>query len=107
MRVELLPTSELDSNASEPMTRQSLTDLTKNIAQLVGSYQDRVVFLDHRCWLCTWEIDSDPSKYKRHFFLPRDWLSPTTLQLAVLNSHGTFLCPKNGEVALVKNGVKV
>ena len=107
MRVELLPTSELDSNASESMTRQSLTDLTKNIARLVGSYQDRVVFLDHKCWLCTWEIDSDPSKYKRHFFLPRDWLSPTTLQLAVLNSHGTFLCPKNGEVAFVKNGVKV
>lgn len=107
MRIELLATSDLDGNGSESITRQNLPDLTKNIARLIGSYQDRVVFLDHQCWLCTWEIDTDVSEHKRHFFLPRDWLSPSTLQLARLNTHGTFLCPKNGEVGIVKNGVKL
>ena len=108
MRIEILPTSKLDNwNETGADARRSLPDLAKYIARLIGSYQDRVVFLDHQCWLCTWEIDTDFSKYKRHFFLPRDWLSTSTLQLAVLNVHGTFLCPKNGEVAIVKNGVKL
>lgn len=107
MRIELLATSELDSDRSEPVTRQNLAQLTKNTARLIGSYQGHVVFLDHQCWLCTWEIDTDVSNYKRHFFLPRDWLSPSTLQLVTLNGHGTLLCPKNGEVGIVKNGIKL
>ncbi|KAL8907648.1 MAG: hypothetical protein Q9207_001300 [Kuettlingeria erythrocarpa] len=107
MRIELLSTSSLDDDVPGAIVRRSLTDLAKNVARLIGSYQDRIIFLDQQCWICTWAIDTDCSKYKRHFFLPRDWLSPSTLQLAVLNSHGTFLCPKNGEVAIVKNGVKL
>ena len=107
MRIELLPTSEFGSEDSGLTTRQNLINLAKSMARLIGSYQDRVVFLDQQCWLCTWEIDTDITKYKRHYFLPRDWLNPSTLQLAVLNSQGTFLCPKNGEVAIVKNGIKL
>jgi predicted RNA-binding Zn-ribbon protein involved in translation (DUF1610 family) len=34
--------------------------------------------------------------------VPRDWLSPLSLQLAKINGQGTFLCPKNGEVAIVR-----
>ncbi|KAL8881152.1 MAG: hypothetical protein Q9198_001587 [Flavoplaca austrocitrina] len=107
MRIELLSMSSLDNDIPEAIVRRGLTDLAKNVARLIGSYQDRIIFLDQQCWICTWAIDTDFSKCKRHFFLPRDWLSSSTLQLAVMNSHGTFLCPKNGEVAIVKNGVKL
>ena len=106
MRLDLLPTSKIGNTDTERITRESLVQLAKRVARLIGSYQDRVAFLDHQYWLCTWEIDTDFSTFKRHFFLPRDWLSPSTLQLAVLNLHGTFLCPKNGEVGIVRNGVK-
>ncbi|KAL8668337.1 MAG: hypothetical protein Q9168_007032 [Polycauliona sp. 1 TL-2023] len=108
MKIELLSATSLDNN-NDPgaIERRSLTNLAKHVARLIGSYQDRIIFLDQQYWICTWAIDTDLSNRKRHFFLPRDWLSPSTLQLAVLNSHGTFLCPKNGEVAIVKNGVKL
>ena len=107
IRLELLPTVELESRDLGTMKRQSLDQLSKCVTRLIGSYQDRIAFLDHQFWLCTWEIDTDFSTFKRHFFLPKDWLSPSTLQLAVLNLHGTFLCPRNGEVAIVRYGVKV
>lgn len=107
MRVELLPSSELRSKDLGAIQRQSLDQLSKLVARLIGSFQDRVAFLDRHYWLCTWEIDTDISTYKRHFFLPKDWLSPSTLQLAVLSLHGTFLCPKNGEVGIVRHGVKL
>ncbi|KAL8994136.1 MAG: hypothetical protein Q9169_005812 [Polycauliona sp. 2 TL-2023] len=107
MRIELLAATSLDNDTAGAIERRSLTDLAKHVARLIGSYQDRIIFLDQQYWICTWAIDTDFSKRKRHFFLPRDWRSPSTLPLAVLNSHGTFLCPKNGEVAIVKNGVKL
>lgn len=107
MRVELLPSSELGPINLGAMGRQSLDQLSKHIARLIGSFQDRVAFLDHQYWLCTWEADTDFSTFKRDFFLPKDWLSPSTLQLAALSLHGTFLCPKNGEVAIVKHGLKL
>ena len=107
MRIELLPSSRLDLEEQEASKRQSLDQLSKHVARLIGSFRDRVAFLDHQYWLCTWEVGTDLSTIKRHFFLPKDWLSPSTLQLAVLNLHGTFLCPKNGEVAIVRYGVKI
>ncbi|KAG8528983.1 uncharacterized protein KY384_006672 [Bacidia gigantensis] len=107
LRLELVPTSELGQNDEAKVARQSLDQLSKRVARLIGSYHDRVAFLDHQYWLCTWEIDTDFSTFKRHFFLPRDWLSPSNLELAALNLHGTFLCPKNGEVGIVRSGVKL
>ena len=107
MRLDILPTSELGSKTEDKISRQSLDQLSKRVVRLIGSYQDRVAFLDHQYWLCTWEIGTDFSTSKRHFFLPKDWLSPSTLQLAVLNLQGTFLCPKNGEVGIVRYGVKL
>jgi WD40 repeat protein len=107
IRLEVLSTSEIGSKHEEKVARRSLDQLSKRVARLIGSYQDRVAFLDHQYWLCTWEIDTDFSTFKRHFFLPKDWLSPSTLQLAALTLHGTFLCPKNGEVGIVRSGVKI
>ncbi|KAL8909938.1 MAG: hypothetical protein Q9171_004759 [Xanthocarpia ochracea] len=51
-------------------------------------------------WLCKWAMEPVYSKHKRHFFLPKDWLSPTALRLIALDEQGTLLCPRNGEVAI-------
>lgn len=68
---------------------------------------DVLAFLDKEFWVCTWSIDNGDSdgKIKRHFFIPRDWLNMECLELSVMTKDGTFLCPRNGEVAVVRNGL--
>ncbi|KAK6821211.1 hypothetical protein PG987_015611 [Apiospora arundinis] len=94
------------SSTSAATVRQTLHGLAPHVKQLVGCFQDRVVFLDHQYWLCTWEMELTYSKHKRHFFLPKDWVSPVALQMLVLNKKGVLLCPRNGEVAIVKSGFR-
>jgi hypothetical protein len=65
-----------------------------------------VVFFNHQHRLCTWEIGTSLGSYKRHFFLPKDWVSNEALALVVLSEGGTILYPKNEEVAMIKNGIK-
>ncbi|EHL01000.1 putative Vegetative incompatibility protein HET-E-1 [Glarea lozoyensis 74030] len=76
--------------------------LSKHVNRLIGEVDDRVVFLDHHFWLCTWEIEATYTGHKKHFFLPRDWISPQSLRQIALHEHGIVLIPKNGEVAVVK-----
>lgn len=66
-----------------------------------------LAFLDHAFWVCTYTLsESRPGRVKRHFFLPRDWLNMDWLELAVMRPDGVLLCPRNGEVALVENGLR-
>ncbi|KAF8858537.1 hypothetical protein BDZ45DRAFT_714474 [Acephala macrosclerotiorum] len=74
--------------------------------RLIGSFHGHVVFLDHQYCFCTWDLRNGATSLKRHFFLPKDWLSPGMLNLCIVNSHGTILCPKNGEVAIIRAGIK-
>lgn len=90
----------------ETSKRQRVEGLANHVRRLIGCFQDQVVFIDHQFWLCTWAVEPVYSKHKRHFFLPKDWLSPTALRLLVLNKQGTLMCPKNGEVAIVRSGLK-
>ena len=80
----------------------------------------RLIFLDHNFWLCSWRLplptrtsaprrpsapgslDASTTEIKRHFFLPGDWISPDAVSLCTLMDDGTLLCPRNGEVAVVK-----
>jgi hypothetical protein len=39
---------------------------------------------------------------KQHFFLPGDWIGPNCVALCTVMADGTVLCPRNGEVAIVK-----
>jgi hypothetical protein len=42
------------------------------------------------------------SESKQHFFLPGDWVSPDCVAICTVMADGTVLCPRNGEVAVVK-----
>lgn len=106
-RLHLISTSELTESRKHVRLRQSINGLALHVERLVGSFQDQIVFLDHNYWLCTWEIDSPVDSYKKHFFLPKDWLNVDTLNLSALNPHGTLLCPRNGEVAIVRYGIRL
>ena len=65
-----------------------------------------LAFLDREFWMCTWSLGDgqNDDRIKRHYFLPRDWLNMECLELSVMTKDGIFLCPRNGEVAVVRNG---
>ena len=66
-----------------------------------------LAFLDHEFWVCTYALsETRPGRVRRHFFLPRDWQTLASLELAVMRTDGVLLCPRNGEVALVENGLR-
>jgi hypothetical protein len=69
-----------------------------------------LAFLDKDFWVCTGLLNGGGigimKGVKRHFFLPRDWLNMECLELAIMTKEGTLLCPRNGEVAAVRDGLK-
>ena len=108
VHIEFLATSNLQDQHPHTLSRDCMASFATQIRYIISIYQDRIVFLDHNYWLCTWEIDSDLSgDVKRHFFLPKDWLNHSTLRMATMNEHGTFFCPKHGDVAIVRNGMRL
>ena len=89
-----------------PLQQESVKGLSGHFNRLVGAYQEQIVFLDHQHSFCTWDTNRAENSIRRHFFLPNDWLTPAMLRLCIVNSHGTILCPKNGEVAIIRSGIK-
>ncbi len=106
LHLEFLSTSDLQVQHPHSLTTDCMAELAAQIKRLIGTYRDRIVFLDHDYWLCTWRIDTGLQEMKRHFFLPKDWLNHNTLHMATLNAHGTFFCPKHGDVAVVRHGMQ-
>ncbi|KAF2839198.1 hypothetical protein M501DRAFT_1003751 [Patellaria atrata CBS 101060] len=94
--------SSLSSFASE-----CNPNLAHRVKRLIGIYEGRVVYLDHDHRLCTWDLSIDGHELKRHFALPRDWLDVNSLDLAVVNRYGTMFCPRDGHVAIVRNGIRL
>lgn len=107
LHLKSLSTSDLGRQHPRTVSSDCMADLAGRVRRLIGTYKDTIVFLDHDCWVCTWRIESVVLDVKRHFFLPRDWLNSGTLQMAVLNRQGTFFCPKYGDVAIVRGGLRL
>lgn len=105
LHLELISTSSLQMQYPHSTTSDCLADLEGEVKRLIGIFQDRIVFLDHNYWICSWKVDSSVGDVRRHFFLPKDWLHASTLQMALLNSMGTIFCPKYEGVAIVRNGL--
>ena len=98
---------DITSPYSQMLQQQPIKGLLGQVNRLIGSYQEHVVFLDAQYCFCTWDINSPENSCKRHFFLPKDWLSPGMLRLCIINNYGTILCPKNGEVAIIRSGINL
>ena len=82
-------------------------NLAHRVKRLIGTYEGRIVYLDHDHRLCIWDLSMDEHGLTRHFALPRDWLGVNSLELAVINRYGTMFCPRNGHVAIVRNGIRL
>lgn len=66
-----------------------------------------LVFLDKDLWMCTLRMNStrQHSDLKRHYFIPRDWASTESLEQCCILQDGTFLFPKDGEVAVITSSL--
>ena len=102
-QIELISTADITisaDNAQPP--RRTLLSSDSQLQRLLGLYRDRIVFLDHANWKCAADV-AKPRDVARRFFLPRDWMSSTdSVNLIKLNRNGAVLCPKNGEVVVVR-----
>lgn len=73
--------------------------------------EDLLVYVDKSFWICSWPmslrtgIGEQRSAPTRHFFLPRDWVNAESLRLCRVLADGTVLCPRKGEVAVVRSGL--
>lgn len=69
--------------------------------------KDQLVFLDQDYWMCTWRVSTDAKVLapRRHYFLPKDWINAEALSICVLTASGTFLYPRNGEIAVIECGL--
>lgn len=102
VRLDLVEVSKLTPENTASVRRRTLVDLGSEVQHLLGSYRDRVVYLDHENWVCTSSISWDMGLKKRHYFLPSDWVNDAMLQVILVNGSGTLLCGRNGEVAIVR-----
>ncbi|KAH8167533.1 hypothetical protein CIB48_g731 [Xylaria polymorpha] len=105
-----LNTSVLRSSSSQETTIRAVeipSVIADHVDRPLSILEDgRLVFLDADLWVCTARLLPKPqSRLKRHFFLPRDWLTSAGLLLCRIQADGTLLCPKRGEMAVVKSGI--
>lgn len=63
----------------------------------------RLVFLEADLWLCTLDLNTVDQKdsITRRFFVPRDWATTACFELSCLLQNGTFVCPREADVAII------
>ncbi|KAI0467756.1 hypothetical protein F4859DRAFT_492567 [Xylaria cf. heliscus] len=89
-------------------------DIARRIREPLGflSHQ-RLAFLDTDRWICTWHLPTLPPVWphraqslmdiEQYYFLPGDWVTANDAHLCTIMPDGTFLCPRNGDVATVQS----
>ncbi|KAK5072855.1 hypothetical protein LTR64_000735 [Lithohypha guttulata] len=81
---------------------------TRRVVPRPHPHERIFAFIDHNYWVCTVNLGSDDNTLcciRKHFFLPRDWQNAEWLASAAITKTGVFLCPRNGEVVVVSDGL--
>ena len=84
-----------------------LAPLMGTFGTVVGTRGKSILFLDHDGWICSVEMTENliPAHYKRHFFLPFDWLSTNTRLLLDVTAKGDTIFARRDELAVIKRGL--
>ncbi|KAF2145863.1 uncharacterized protein K452DRAFT_244254 [Aplosporella prunicola CBS 121167] len=71
----------------------------------------RLIFLDHDLWVCTFKLamphDKEAVYFRRHYFIPPDWMSNISTGMCAITKDGTFLCPRDDVVVIVRSSLDV
>ncbi|EXJ92441.1 hypothetical protein A1O3_00992 [Capronia epimyces CBS 606.96] len=67
-----------------------------------------LVFFDRDLWVCSISLSPrpDPGSFKRHYFVPRDWMSRENFEQCCMLDDGTLLCPREGDVVRVRSNLR-
>jgi WD40 repeat protein len=84
-----------------------IANLIGSSGKMIGVEREYLFFLDHEGWICSvkMELASVPEHYRRHLFLPSDWLSTSSDLLIACTAHGDIVFAKEHELAVIKNGL--
>ena len=96
-----------ESSSKGSSAKESAFDaLGANVALVIGLHRSELLFLDTDAWICSVGLDDFYLRqYKRHFFLPFDWLDIQTELVINVTHTGDVVVGKGGEVAVFHNGL--
>lgn len=101
-------------NSIEPLTYSYIPpDIVARVELPLGILAgSRLAFLDQDLWVCTFRLGSVCNNeghegLKRHYFIPRDWVSTESLEQCCIMTDGTVLCPRDDRVAVIRAGLTV
>ncbi|KAI1487334.1 hypothetical protein F5X96DRAFT_672759 [Biscogniauxia mediterranea] len=68
---------------------------------------EHLVFLDSSYRVCTWHLKAARGAeiVKRHFFIPRDWVSDQGLGQLFVTSSGSIICPRQGGITVIDSAI--
>ncbi|KAI1394272.1 uncharacterized protein F4822DRAFT_435924 [Hypoxylon trugodes] len=68
-------------------------------------YGSEIVFLDHDFWLCSWSLNVDvytAESYRRHYFIPRNWIGQASLDQCSLADDGSLFWPTDNRIVVIE-----
>ncbi len=81
--------------------------LSAKVKYFIGVIHSRLVFIDGESWLSSADLVShDGREYVRHFYVPHDVVTGNIGVMAVLTAGGDVAFAREGELAVVRNGMK-
>ena len=104
--LEVITAAELRSSGVRPLKRQQIDCSGIHMERFFGIYRDDIIFLDTLHWICSFSIYRNSGAAKRHFPIPKHWISTSALPLLTLLEDGTLLFPNAGEVVIFRGGLR-
>ena len=84
-----------------------LAKLIGSSGKMIGIEREYIYFLDHEGWICSVRMDDAvPDHYRRHLFLPSDWLSTSNDRLIACTAKGDIVFARDHELAVIKHGLE-
>lgn len=78
--------------------------LVKEVQMIVGTCGKFLVYLNWDKWICSVNWEGFAScEYRRHFFIPFDWLNPNTALIIRVTEAKDIVVGKGPEIAIIKN----
>jgi hypothetical protein len=83
------------------------TVLGRNVKYFIGIASSRLVFIDRDSWLSSVNLVTYSGKeYVRHFYVPYEVVAGNTGVMAVLTAASDIAFAREGELAVVRNGMR-
>jgi hypothetical protein len=102
----------IKSQSEGAQTEPILLLSSKEIKHFLGMFEHSVVYLDHHLWICSIDLlglgpgQVSKESVKRHFFIPLEFLGGNEGSLGSVSGKGNVVFAKEGEVAVVREGLK-